>query len=148
MFKYTYLHIIMCPFSEGRPGKWQQVCKEWMELMSYRIPRETKQQPSMSPGPAVPGCCLVSFPFLCDIHSIHSVETNLRRRGRRVVLSHQKTVTHGVTTVSPRWRGDHLSGLGVQHHLRRCAAARRGGVLVAVPTRPGPRPEPAKMPRV
>ena len=30
-------------------------------------------QPSMLPGPAVPGCCLVSFCFLCDIHSIHSV---------------------------------------------------------------------------
>ena len=27
----------------------------------------------MLPGPAVPGYCLVSFCFLCDIHSIHSV---------------------------------------------------------------------------
>ena len=35
--------------------------------------RETKQQPSMLPGPPVPGWCLVSFRFLCDIHSIHSV---------------------------------------------------------------------------
>ena len=35
--------------------------------------RETKQQPSMLPGLAVPGCCLVSFHFLCDIHSIHPV---------------------------------------------------------------------------
>ena len=25
----------------------------------------------MLPGPAVPGCCLVSFCFLCDIHSVH-----------------------------------------------------------------------------
>ena len=35
--------------------------------------RETKQQPSMLPGPAVPGCCLVSFCSLCDIHSIHRI---------------------------------------------------------------------------
>ena len=31
-----------------------------------------KQQPSMLPGPAVHGCYLVSFRFLCDIHSIYS----------------------------------------------------------------------------
>ena len=44
-----------------------------MEWMSHYKCRETKQQPSMLPGPAVPGCCLVSFCSLCDIHSIHSV---------------------------------------------------------------------------
>ena len=43
---------------------------EWMEWMSHRKRRETKQQPSMLPGPAVPGCCLVSFHFQCDILSI------------------------------------------------------------------------------
>ena len=32
--------------------------------MSHRERSETKQQPSMLPGPAVPGCCLVSFLFL------------------------------------------------------------------------------------
>ena len=42
--------------------------------MSHKKRRETKQQPSMLPGPAVPCCCLVSFCFLCDIHSIHSVQ--------------------------------------------------------------------------
>ena len=46
---------------------------ECMECMSHRKRRETKQQPSMLPGPAMPGCCLVSFHFLSDIHSIHSV---------------------------------------------------------------------------
>ena len=46
----------------------------WMEWMSHRKRRETKQQPSILPGPAVPGCCLVSFCILCDIHSIHSVQ--------------------------------------------------------------------------
>ena len=46
---------------------------EWMECMSHRKLRETKQQPSMLPGPAVPGWCLVTFYFLCDNYSIHSV---------------------------------------------------------------------------
>ena len=44
--------------------------------MSHRKQRENKQHPSMLSGPAVPGCCLVSFCFLCDIHSIHSVDEN------------------------------------------------------------------------
>ena len=29
----------------------------------------------MLPGLAVPGCCLVSFCFLCDIHSVHILWT-------------------------------------------------------------------------
>ena len=37
--------------------------------MSHRNWRETKQQPSM-----LSGCYLVSFHFLCNIHSIHSVK--------------------------------------------------------------------------
>ena len=35
--------------------------------MSHRKWKETKQQPSMLPGPAVPGCSLVSFHFLWAI---------------------------------------------------------------------------------
>ena len=35
--------------------------------MPHRKWRETKQQPSMLPGPAVPGCCLISFHFLWAI---------------------------------------------------------------------------------
>ena len=46
-----------------------------MEWMLHRKRRETKQQPSMFPGLAVPGCCLVSFCFLCDIHT--STPSNL-----------------------------------------------------------------------
>ena len=45
----------------------------WIEWMSHRKGRETKQQPSMLTGPAVPGGCLVSFRFLCNTHSIQSV---------------------------------------------------------------------------
>ena len=51
---------------------------ELMEWMSHRKRRGNKQQPSMLPLPAGPGCCLVSFHFLCDIHYIQSVAvTNL-----------------------------------------------------------------------
>ena len=35
--------------------------------MAHRKWKETKQQPSMLPGPAMPGCSLVSFHFLWDI---------------------------------------------------------------------------------
>ena len=48
-----------------------KITTEWMEWMLHRKGRETKQQPSMLPGPAVSGCCLVSFRFLCDIHSVY-----------------------------------------------------------------------------
>ena len=41
-----------------------------MGWMANRKWKEVKQQPSMLPSPAVPGCCLVSFHFLCDIHSV------------------------------------------------------------------------------
>ena len=51
----------------------EETSTEWMECMLHRKQRETKQQPSMPPGPAVPGCCSVSFHVPCDIHSIHSV---------------------------------------------------------------------------
>ena len=35
--------------------------------MAHRKLKEIKQQPSLLPGPAVPGCCLVSFYFLWAI---------------------------------------------------------------------------------
>ena len=59
-------------------GRFRQQSKiptptKWMEWMSQRKQRETKQQPAMLPCPAVSGCCLVSFCFLFDIQSIHSV---------------------------------------------------------------------------
>ena len=41
--------------------------------MVHRKWKETKQQPSMLPGPAVPGCCLVSFYFLWAILSTSTV---------------------------------------------------------------------------
>ena len=40
---------------------------------AHRIWKEIKQQPSMLPGPAVPGCCLVSFHFLWAILSMSTV---------------------------------------------------------------------------
>ena len=45
-----------------------------MGWMAHRKWKETKQQPSMLPGPAVPGCCLISFHFLLAIHPIRPVQ--------------------------------------------------------------------------
>ena len=42
--------------------------------MAHRKWRETKQLSSVLPGPAVLGCCLISFRFLWAIHPIRPVE--------------------------------------------------------------------------
>ena len=44
-----------------------------MGWMAHKIWKESKQQPGMLPGPAVPGCCLISFHFLWAIHPIRPV---------------------------------------------------------------------------
>ena len=41
--------------------------------MAQRKWKESKQQPSMLPGPAVPGCCLVSFHIMWAILSTSTV---------------------------------------------------------------------------
>ena len=41
-----------------------------MGWMAHRKWKESKQQPSMLPGPAVRGCCLISFHFLWAIRPI------------------------------------------------------------------------------
>ena len=45
--------------------------------MTHRKWKETKQQPSMLSGPAVPGCCLVSFHILWAILSTSTVHCKL-----------------------------------------------------------------------
>ena len=52
------------------------MCTGWGHRMAHRKLKDTKQKPSMLPGPAVPGCCLVSFHFLCAI--LHTVEDTLK----------------------------------------------------------------------
>ena len=49
--------------------------------------KETKHQPSMLPGPDVPGCCFVSFHILWAILSTSTVETEADVDPRRVILS-------------------------------------------------------------
>ena len=44
--------------------------------MAHRKRKETKQQPSLLPGPAVPGCSLISFYFLWAILCPQAVEVN------------------------------------------------------------------------
>ena len=61
---------------DGKPAKLGQITTGWpVRLITTGClkRRETKQHPSILPGPAVPDCCLVSYCFLCDIHSNHSV---------------------------------------------------------------------------
>ena len=58
-----------------------------MGWMTHRKWKEIKQQPSMLPGPAVPGSCLASFHFLWAIHPIRPVEKQARERGGRRVSS-------------------------------------------------------------
>ena len=41
--------------------------------LAYRKLKETKQQPSMLPVPAAPGCCFVSFHILWAILSTSTV---------------------------------------------------------------------------
>ena len=49
--------------------------------MSHRKWKETKQEPCMLPGPAVPGCCLISFHFPWAILCPQAVYKILRMRG-------------------------------------------------------------------
>ena len=44
--------------------------------MAHRKWKETKQLPSMLPGPAVPGCCSLYFHFLWAIHPIRPVQAS------------------------------------------------------------------------
>ena len=53
--------------------------KEWIEWMPHRKRSETKQQPNMLPGQGVPGCCLVSYRFLCDMYTEHVGANAIRR---------------------------------------------------------------------
>ena len=46
---------------------------DWMDWMSHRKQKETKQQPGTAGPGNILGCFLVSLRFPCSIHSIHSV---------------------------------------------------------------------------
>ena len=46
-----------------------------MGWMAHRKWIEIKQQPGTGGPGNILGCCLVSFRFLCDIHTIHSVQS-------------------------------------------------------------------------
>ena len=55
-----------------------QIHTEWMEWMSHRKRKETKQQPGTAGPGNMLGCCLVSHCLLYDIHSTHPVHVNER----------------------------------------------------------------------
>ena len=53
-------------------------CTGRMGWMAHRKWKESKQQKSMLPGPAVPGCRLIYFHFLWAIHPIRPVQAGRR----------------------------------------------------------------------
>ena len=59
---HFYWHCVQCSCSGWPTAKW----------------KETKQQPSMLPGPAVPGCCSVSFHILWAILSTSTALYTIR----------------------------------------------------------------------
>ena len=90
-----------------------------MECMSHRKQRETKQQPSMLPGPAVPGCCFVSF---CFPHSIHSVLKLYNLYGKKIA----QFISFVPTTYSP-------SAMSMHGATRRAFARTRGAISLPFP---------------
>ena len=56
-------------------------CTACVHRIYHRKWKETKQLPSMLPGPAVPGCCLVSFYFLWAILCTQAVLYSYRPEG-------------------------------------------------------------------
>ena len=64
------------PYNEPRSiWKWASVTFYTVLVLriAHRKWKETNQQPSMLPGPAVPGCCSVSFHILWAILSMSTV---------------------------------------------------------------------------
>ena len=62
--------------------QWRQIskiCTVRVDSLPHRKWKETKQQPIMLPGPAVPGCCLVSFHFMCHIHHSRTVRGRIHK---------------------------------------------------------------------
>ena len=82
--------VISSPPSPSLPGRRRRYCRTgarelaraWstgrMWWMAHRKWKESKQQPSMLPGPAVPGCCLFSFHFLWAILCPQAVDERMR----------------------------------------------------------------------
>ena len=62
--------------------------------MAHRKQKETKQQPSLLPGPAVPGCSLVSFHFLWAILCPQAVQHQPTLQG-----NFPKDIQHNITNV-------------------------------------------------
>ena len=58
-------------------GQVEEILNRAVGWMSHRKWKETKQDPSMLPGPAVPGSCLASFHFRWAIHPIPPVGSQL-----------------------------------------------------------------------
>ena len=85
-----------------------------MEWMSHRKRREIKQQPSMLPGPAVPGSCLVYFCLMCDIHCVQESSC------MHCCKKERKSAQPAVQGIGREWpRKEDYRGLRQPHKSRR-----------------------------
>ena len=89
--------------------------------MTHRKWKESKQQPSMLPGPAVPGCCLVSFHILWAILSTSTIgkEKPLNRSATTTVRLKREVETKFCDHAGP------LRDVGLAHRARRLRHHRR-----------------------
>ena len=81
------------------PQKYTLLSTVLVLRMAHRKWKETKQQPSMLPGPAVPGSCLVSFHILWAILSTSTVLLDQARAPQ--LCAHKHTKQKQVALVSP-----------------------------------------------
>ena len=72
-------------------SQWTTACGH---RMAYRKWKESKQQPSMLPDPAVPGCCLLSFHILWGKLSTRTVDNVKLGRGIEKVGPFDVHLTH------------------------------------------------------
>ena len=73
-FNFNHMRIEEGPFEDLPTALAKCGLRLWIfastacgHRMAHRKWKESKQQPSMLPGPAVPGCCYISFHFLWAI---------------------------------------------------------------------------------
>ena len=73
-----------------------------MGWMAHRKWTKMKQQPSMLPGPAVPGSCFASFHFLWAIHPIRPVHIIAREWDGIFTKNIEARLTHlGTVSYKP-----------------------------------------------
>ena len=96
-----YVTASWCTNWEGQKSQirgTRYICTVLVLRMAHGKWKETKQQPSMLPGPAVTGCCLVYFHILWAILSTSTVlrqsKSSLKHRARELCLAEFSLITY------------------------------------------------------